>query len=278
MIKFSANITLYGKPNVGKSSLTNALGKKNLSAVTSKPQTTIKALKSVIYHDAHQLIFTDTPGIQKRRAPIGHRSANRIAQRGIYDSDINLMIIDASHWAAEDDRIIELAQENTINILVLNKCDLIDEKTQEALIEKATALPQFAHIIPTSVKKNINIKTLFQLLIALTPRQAWIEFNQVSEEEAQKKDIEDCLRAAMLQSLDREIPYLTEIKIRSIKLEKSTLHVHVDLVTDRESRKKMLIGKQGDMIKRIGKNARLALEARWENKVFLKTYVLVSGS
>ena len=110
--------------------------------------------------------------------------------------------------------------------------------------------------------------------------QANIEtcFPNLSKTEQQKKDIEDGIRGAMLTHLSKEIPYMTKINIREIKQVKHILHIHVDIVTDRASRKKLLIGKNGDMIKKIGQTARLSLETRWQTPVFLKTFILVDSS
>tara|TARA_Y200000002_G_scaffold189472_1_gene156367 strand:- start:16070 stop:16906 length:837 start_codon:yes stop_codon:yes gene_type:complete len=278
MNKHSGTITLFGKPNVGKSSITNALAERNICSVNAKPQTTIQSLKAVIYWENHQLIFVDTPGIQSRQSPYHHRSANRIASRGLYDSDINLMVIAANNWTAEDDHIIQSAHRANKQIMLINKCDLIETKEQEDLIAKAREMTQFDFIVPISAKIKQTMVPLKHLLLSMCPKRPWLDIDELSKTEQQKKDIEDGIRGAMLTHLSKEIPYMTKINIREIKQVKHILHIHVDIVTDRASRKKLLIGKNGDMIKKIGQTARLSLETRWQTPVFLKTFILVDSS
>lgn len=279
MIEFSGIITIFGKPNVGKSSLVNALSKQQLSAVNAKAQTTIKALKAHVYFDNYQLIFIDTPGIQSKKSPFSHRSANRIASLELHDSDINLMVIDATHWQQEDDTIIQnIPVANKKQILVLNKCDLINDTQKQTLINKATHLKQFDFIIPLSAKKNINLETLKSLLKTLCPKRPWVKLTEIGTHEQFEKDIEDCMRGAMLKLMNQELPYLTKIHVKSIQTIKDRQHVDVEIITDRDSRKKMLIGKNGDMIKNIGIQSRLSLESRWKKSVHLKTHVLVQNT
>jgi GTP-binding protein Era len=279
MIEFSGIITIFGKPNVGKSSLLNALSKQQLSAVNAKAQTTIKALKAHVYFDNYQLIFIDTPGIQSKKSPFSHRSANRIASRELHESHINMMVIDANQWQHEDNNIIEnIPSSKKKQILVLNKCDLIDEAEQQALIEKAQKLAQFDFIVPISAKKNTNLETLKSLLKTFCPKQPWIKLTELGTQEQYEKDIEDCMRGAMLKLMSQELPYLTKIHVKSIQTINNRQHVDVEIITDRDSRKKMLIGKNGDMIKNIGKHSRLSLESRWKKPVYLKTHVLVQST
>ncbi|MDA9832362.1 GTPase Era [Gammaproteobacteria bacterium] len=279
MIEFSGIITIFGKPNVGKSSLLNALSKQQLSAVNAKAQTTIKALKAHVYFDNYQLIFIDTPGIQSKKSPFSHRSANRIASRELHDSHINMMVIDANQWRHEDNAIIKnMPPTQKKQILVLNKCDLIDDNQQQLLIEQATQLKQFDFIVPISAKKNINLETLKSLLKTFCPKQAWLQLTELGTQEQSEKDIEDCMRSAMLKLMSRELPYITKIHVKSIQTINEREHVDVEIITDRDSRKKMLIGKNGDMIKNIGKHSRLSLESRWKKPVYLKTHVLVQNA
>lgn len=276
MKEHQAIITLFGKPNVGKSSLVNALTKQKFCAVTPKPQTTIKALRAVVTLDNFQLIFMDTPGIQKRSAPIAHRAMNRIASREVMEADIQLMVIDVNNWQSDDDLIIDDIQDDNIpKILVLNKIDLCNDEKLQATIKRAQSGP-FKWIIPISSKTNENIPVLLYQIKALCPEKPWTDFENFSLEDQQKVEIEDCIREQLLRLTNQEIPYLTKILVTELKETEERFHVHVDLIVDRQSRKKLLIGTGGAMIKRIGTESRLSIQDRWQKSVFLKTNVVVT--
>ena len=180
------------------------------------------------------------------------------------EADIQLMVIDVNNWQSDDDLIIDDIQDDNIpKILVLNKIDLCNDEKLQATIKRAQSGP-FKWIIPISSKRTKTSLFCFTKL-KFCPEKPWTDFENFSLEDQQKVEIEDCIREQLLRLTNQEIPYLTKILVTELKETEERFHIHVDLIVDRQSRKKLLIGTGGAMIKRIGTESRLSIQEDGKN-------------
>ena len=275
----SGFIALAGRPNVGKSTLINALLEQHIAAVSSKPQTTQQQLLAILTIPQAQLIFVDTPGIHKPIHKLGN-FMNSVAQEAIRDADHSLILFDISEPPHDEDfnvveNVLRLAPNNAATI-ALNKCDLlesngIDERSQEynELLPGCTA-------IPISSTQPINLDRLLQTLIMALPEgPQFYPPDQITT--TYERDIAvDMIRAACLQLLRDEVPYSIAVRIDTFtERTEHGAYIEATLFVERESQKGIVIGKKGQMLKAIGSRAREGIEAATGRKIYLKLRVKV---
>ena len=276
--KYCGYVSIIGKPNVGKSSIINAILKKKVSITSRKSQTTRNNILGIKTTDNKQAIFIDTPGLHIKSQKTMNKILNKSAQSIIEDSDIVLFVVQRLSLTEEDHAILsKLKETNPFSICVINKIDQISDKQRLLpFIEKISDEYNFASIIPISAKTNQNLQDLINKIEEHLPENDHIyddAFNLTNNED--KFMISELIREKIIRNLGEELPHDTFVEIEEIKSKNKIIHVNAVIYVNRKSQKQIVIGSNGDLLKKIGKEARLDIEDYLKNKVFLKTWVKV---
>lgn len=272
----SGFVSIVGRPNVGKSTLLNAIIGKKIAITSNTAQTTRNMIQGVYHGRDMQIIFVDTPGIHKPHNKLG-RVLNKQAYYNLTDVDVILFLVDVTEKLGNGDKfILEKLKENDVPvILVLNKMDKITYPELLPKIEEYKDLYPFREIIPVSAykKKNLDdlIETVSQYLRDDVTYYDEDTFTNVSE----KFSVAELIREKVLYHTKEEVPHSVTCITEEISEDKSSIRVIASLIVDRENLKKILIGKNGAMIKKIGMEARHDIEKLLEKKVYLDLRVRV---
>ncbi|MFN8402654.1 MAG: GTPase Era [Anaerolineales bacterium] len=258
-------IAIIGRPNVGKSTLVNALLKQKIAAVSPKPQTTRKRQLGILTGEKYQLVFVDTPGIHKARHKLGE-FLNREAEESLEGMDVILWLVDGSVKPTEEDSQIGLLlgklPRRTPVVLAANKLDLFPADEGSRYVEAYQAsLKREARVISISAAQNQNLKELIELLVSLSPFRA-PEFDEEQVTDLYERDIAaDLIREACLHKLREEVPHGVGVRIDDFKeRENGMLYIGATIFVERESQKGIVIGEGGQMMKAIGSAARKEIE------------------
>ncbi len=275
----SGFVTVIGRTNVGKSSIINTLVGEKISAITNKPQTTRKNIKGIINRENSQIIIIDTPGIHKPKSKLGNVMVES-AISSIPDVDVVLYVIEADAQRIDEDTIEKIKQAGKPTILVINKIDLIDSIKLAQIIDKYKDLYDFKAIIPVSVKqkKNIN-EILIEIEKNLKEGPAYYDIEEYTNQSLREL-VEEVIREKALKLLQDEVPHgilveTNKMKTKKTKNDEKIFDIDATIFCLRESHKGIIIGKQGQMLKKIGSFAREDLEKMLDTKVNLKLWVKV---
>lgn len=274
----SGFVTLVGKPNVGKSTLLNAWLGYKVAAVSSKPQTTRNRLLGILTRPDAQVIFIDTPGIHLPRTRLGEYMV-ATARRAVPDADVVLFMVDVSKPPTRaDQEVARLTREvpDTAIILVLNKVDLVSPEGAETHRAAYEALGTFTASVPISALSGHNRDELLEETIALLPPgPRYYPADQITDQQ-ERFVAAELIRERALELLQQEVPHALAVVVQDFKeRENGVVYIAATLYTERESQKGIVIGRDGAMLKRIGREARLALEQFLETKVYLELWVKV---
>jgi GTPase len=269
-------VALAGPPNVGKSTLMNALVGKKLSIVTPKPSTTRHRVLGILSGEDFQVVFLDTPGIIRPMYRL-HQSMVRAAEHAVADADVVLFIADASDPRlanAELERIAARLGQNAALFLVLNKIDLIAQEEALPLVERYGALHAFDEIIPVSALKQFNLDRLVKLIMARIPESPpYYPKDQLSEH-PERFFVAEIVREKVFEQFRAEIPYSTQVNVVTYEeREDGKDFIDAEIVVERETQKAILIGKGGAGLKRLGSSARKDIEAFLGREVYLQLHV-----
>jgi GTP-binding protein Era len=276
----SGYIAIIGRPNVGKSTLMNALLRQKIAAVSPKPQTTRKRQLGILTADSYQLVFVDTPGIHNPRHKLG-QFLNQEAQESLEGVDVILWLVDVSAKPTEDDKQISSLLNSTPRrmplVLAANKIDLVPDEALEARIEafKETVKKE-AQVVRISASENQNLDQLIELLVSLSPFRA-PEFEEEQLTDSWERDIAaDLIREACLLNLRDEVPHGVGVRVDEFaERENGMLYIAATVFVERNSQKGILIGEGGKMMKTIGSQARKEIEEMGGRPVFLDLRVKV---
>jgi len=277
----SGFVNIIGRPNVGKSTLMNALVGERMSIITNKPQTTRHRILGILSGDDFQIVFSDTPGIIDDPSYQMQQAMNRYVRTTFEDSDIMLFVTDVEEKYADDDPIIQRLQNVEVPLfLVLNKIDKITENELIPLIQLWNERVQFSETIPISALKRTNTEKLSQLIQDNLPEgPAYYPKDQLTDR-PERFFISEIIREKILQIYHQEIPYSTEVVIESFK-ETTTkageplVRIAAEIYVARKTQKPILIGKGGSLIKKLGTESRKSIEKWLESKVFLELHVRI---
>ena len=271
-------VAVVGRPNVGKSTLVNALVGRKVSIVTSRAQTTRQRVIGVANAPGAQLLFVDTPGMHRRERHELNKRMNRSAQASLADADVVLVVVEAGRWTGEDDDVLARAQASGGTVmLVLNKIDRIQPRAAMLpLLQEAAARAEFAAVVPISAERGENLERLRELLEQAVPEgPALFPPDQWSNRD-ERFHIAEILREKLMRRLREELPYGLAVEIeRLAESEQGRLEVGAVVWVEREAHKAIVIGKGGEMLKAAGQAARLELKARFDRPVHLEIWVKV---
>lgn len=272
----SGIVSLVGRPNVGKSTLMNHLLKRHLAITSNKPQTTRNAIQGVYQDEEAQIVFVDTPGIHKPTHKLG-TYLNKEAYYHMEDVDLILFLVDASLKLGPGDQYIieSLKQSHVPVFLVLNKIDKLKKEQIMEKIKEYMDLYPFQEIIPISALKEDNLKNLLKVMKSYLKEGAcYYEEGDITNQ-SPRFLLSELIREKVFRLTEEEIPHSVACTIESIETKKNSVTIYADIITDRESIKKIIVGANGQMIKKIGTYAREDMEEMLGKKVYLNLLVKV---
>ena len=277
-IKKSGIITICGRPNVGKSTLTNAFVGEKVAIVTNKPQTTRNRICAILNRGENQFVFMDTPGLHKARTRLGDYMVN-VVKESVADVDAVLMLVEPipNIGGPEQELIDRIKHLSCPAVLVINKVDTLEQK--EALLEVISVYQQaceFAAIVPISARNNEGIEELLALLEGYLPEGPQLFPDDMVTDQPERQVMAEILREKMLLCLDKEIPHGTAVEItRFVERGDEVIECDATIYCEKSSHKGIIIGKSGAMLKKVSTMARKDMERFMGTKVFLQTWVKV---
>lgn len=270
----SGFVSLIGRPNVGKSTLLNSIVGKKVAITSNKPQTTRNIIEGIYNDDETQIVFVDTPGIHKPKYKLG-KYLNKQAYYSIDDVDVIVFLVDASETLGKGDLYVidKLKETNKPVILVINKIDKIKKEDILIKIDQYKDLYPFKEIVPLSALKKDNIKTLLNVLTKYLPDNIKYFDDDTYTNKRLEFIIAEIVREKIFNLTEEEVPHSITCVVEQIKHEKNNYTINVAIIVDRDSLKKIVIGKQGSKIKEIGIQSRIELEELLGKKVYLDLFV-----
>lgn len=268
-------VNIIGNPNVGKSTLMNALVGEKLSIITSKAQTTRHRIMGIVNGIDFQIIYSDTPGIIKPHYKL-HESMMKFIKTALIDADIILLVTEVND-KIKDIEILKKIEKLNIPILVLiNKIDLSDQQTIEEQIKLWKSRLKKAEVIPISALEKFNIKKVFDKIIEKLPENPPFFPKDELTDKSQRFFVSEIIREKILLNYSKEIPYSIEVVVDEFKEEKNLIRIKAFIYVARDSQKAIIIGHKGNAIKKVGTEARIDIEDFIEKKVYLELSVKVN--
>ncbi|MDH3698579.1 MAG: GTPase Era [Flavobacteriaceae bacterium] len=269
-------VNIVGNPNVGKSTLMNALVGEKLSIITSKAQTTRHRILGIINGDDFQLVLSDTPGIIKPAYKL-QESMMDFVKNAFEDADILLYMIEIGEKTLKDEALFKKIQESKVPVLLLiNKIDLSDQaQLEDQVMYWSEQLPK-AEIFPISALQNFNVTEVLNRIISLLPESPPFFPKDQLTDKPERFFVNEAIREKILKHYKKEIPYSVEIVTEEFFEEEKIIRIRSIILVERETQKGILIGHKGSALKRVGVEARKDLEAFFEKQVFLELVVKVA--
>ena len=268
--------TLIGRPNVGKSTLMNHLIGQKIAITSNKPQTTRNRILAIYSTDEEQIIFTDTPGIHKPHNKLGEYMVN-VANESMGDTDVLIFVVDASRRIQDMEREIakNISKTGLPCILVLNKVDLMRKEELLPIIADYSSMHEFESIVPISAKNNDGVEILIHdIEDYLEEGPEFYDADMVTDQ-PEKQIAAEIIREKMLWLLDKEVPHGIAIEITKMQEKAKITNIYATIFCEKNSHKGIVIGKNGEMLKRIGSLARADIEKMLDKKVYLELWVKV---
>ena len=276
-IKKSGMISIVGRPNVGKSTLTNALVGEKIAIVSNKPQTTRNRICAVVNRNDCQYVFLDTPGLHKARTKLGDYMVN-VVRQSVADVDAVLLLVEPiPHIGGPEAELIgRIKQLGVPNLLVINKIDTVEKEQLLAVMQTYGQAHDFNAILPISAKAGEGVEELLDLLAAFLPEGPQLFPEDMVTDQPERQVCAEILREKLLLCLDKEIPHGTAVEItRFSERDNEIIDLDATIYCEKASHKGIIIGKGGAMLKKISTLARTDIEAFMGTKVFLQTWVKV---
>ena len=271
-------VSIIGKPNVGKSTLMNVLVGERMSIITSKAQTTRHRIMGILNGEFEgkpfQLVYSDTPGVVKPAYKL-HDSMMTFVKGSLEDADVVLFVTEIGEKAAEHEVLPLLRRTDAPVILVLNKIDLSNEEEVNKKIAEWQEAIQPAAIVPISAMLNANIATLFNETVGRLPFHPPYFAEDELTDKPERFFASEIIREKIFLNYRQEIPYSSEVVISEFKEKEDIIVIRAEILVERKSQKGIIIGEKGEMLKRVGTQARHDLEAFFGKKVFLEQHVKV---
>lgn len=268
--------TLIGRPNVGKSTLMNALIGQKIAITSNRPQTTRNRIQTVYTSEDGQIVFLDTPGIHKAKSKLGNYMVG-VAERTLSEVDVILWLVEPTDYigAGEQHIIEQLKKANTPVILVINKIDTVKKELMLTFIDAYRKQLDFAEIVPVSALKKDGLDVLLGCIMKYLPYGEPFYDEDTVTDQPMRQIVAELIREKALKCLEEEVPHGIAVTIELMKFKKHIVDIEATIVCERDSHKGIIIGKQGSMLKKIGSMARPDIEELVECQVNLKLWVKV---
>jgi GTP-binding protein Era len=276
MIHRSGFVNILGNPNVGKSTIMNALVGEKLSIITSKAQTTRHRIMGIVNGEDFQIVYSDTPGILRPQYKLQETMMNFV-NSALSDADMILYVTDVMEHTADEGEYIDKIKESGIPVIIaINKVDLANQTDLEKVVEQwHVAFPE-SPVIPVSGLKKFNLDSLLNAILVKLPESLpYFPKDQLTDK-YERFFASEIIREKILVNYKKEIPYSVEIEIEEFKDEKNIIKIRALIHVTRDSQKGIIIGHKGSMLKRVGTEARHDMEDFFRKKVFLELYVKVT--
>ena len=273
----SGFISIIGRPNAGKSTLLNSLVKHKVAIVSPKVQTTRNKIQGIYSDDDCQIVFIDTPGIHKPNNKLGEQ-LNKMAYSSTRDVEGTILIVDASKDFLDGDKFVleEIKGLDTPVILVLNKIDLISKNKLIEVVDFWSKQHEFTAIVPVSALNSENLENLLKVIKQILPFGPMYYSKESVSAYPERFIVSELIREKILYLTEEEIPHSVAVVVESMKRKKGDLyHIHATIVVDKDSKKGIIIGKQGQMLKKIGIASRKDIEELLGIRVMLELFVKV---
>lgn len=273
----TAMITIAGRPNVGKSTLTNYLVGEKIAIVSNKPQTTRNRICGIVTKEEIQYVFVDTPGFHRSRTKLGDYMVN-VAQESIADVDLTILVVEpiASIGPQEEGLIAKIQSSHCPAVLAINKIDTVEKETLLSVIAVYSQAAHFDAIIPISAKTGDGVEELLDTCAKYAQEGPFLFPEDMTTDQPERQVMAEIIREKLLWNLDREIPHGTAVEISKFsERDSGIIDIDATIYCEKNSHKGIIIGKNGEMLKKISSMARADCERFMGTKVFLTTWVKV---
>jgi GTP-binding protein Era len=270
-------VAVIGRPNVGKSTFINAVMGRKVSIVTAKPQTTRHRILAVLTEAKQQIIFVDTPGLHRKSAKAMNRLMNRTAANALADADLVLFVSDATHWTSEDDDVVKRLKSCKAPVIaLLNKIDKVHprEKLLDGLALMSARL-DFAEIVPISALKDDNLEHLMTMIPAFLPESPPLFPEDMQTDRSDEFHVAEIIREKLTLMLHQEMPYGLTVQVERMVKEEKGIAINAVIWVERDSQKGIAVGKNGGVLKKVGRSARLEIAELLGQPVHLELWVKV---
>ena len=272
----SGFVNIIGNPNVGKSTIMNALVGERLSIITSKMQTTRHRIKGIVNGEDFQIVYSDTPGILKPNYKL-QETMMRFVDTALIDADIILYVTDVVEDPAKNSDYIEKIKKSNVPVIVLrNKIDLSNQEAVIKLYEYWTNIFPGSTIFSISATEKFNLKPVFDRIVELLPENPPFFPKDELTDRSERFFMQEIIREKILLNYQKEIPYSTEVEVEEFKEENDLIRIRAIIFVERDSQKGIIIGKAGAMLKKVGTMARQEAEEFFNKKIFLELYVKIA--
>ena len=279
----SGYVALIGEPNVGKSTLLNSLIQQKISIVTDKPQTTRHKILGILSTKQYQIIFLDTPGIIKPKYLL-QEAMMRFASSAVEDADVVLLLVDAQkvkekNYEKNNEAVEKIKSANKTTFLVVNKIDLLKKEEVLPMLVELQVLFPFDEIIPLSAITGFNTSELVSTIAKYLPEHPPYYDTEIVSDAQERFFVGEIIREKIFEQFKKEVPYSTTVDIVKFTEREANKHfISADIIVERDSQKGILIGKQGQTLKRLGSTARKSIEEFIGHEVFLELHVKVRSN
>ena len=269
-------VNIIGNPNVGKSTLMNALVGEKISIITSKSQTTRHRILGIVNGDDFQILYSDTPGVIEPHYKLQQQMLN-YSESALRDADILLYVTDVYEKEDKNQAFLDkVLSHKAKTIIVINKIDMSDQDKVEMYVERWAKLAPNATVVVTSALHKFNVEKVFYTILDNLPESPAYFPKDSLTDKTERFFVEEIIREKILKHYKKEVPYSTQAVVEEFKDEEKILRIRVNIFVERESQKPIIIGNKGAGIKRIGTEAREDIEEFFGKKVFLDLFVKVS--
>jgi GTP-binding protein Era len=273
-------VAVIGRPNVGKSTFINTVMGRKVSIVTAKPQTTRHRILAVLTQAKQQIIFVDTPGLHRKSGKAMNRMMNRTAANALADADLVLFVSDATRWTSEDDDVVQRLKSCKVPVIaLLNKIDKVHprEKLLDGLALMSARM-DFTEIVPISAMKNDNLEHLMEMIPAFLPESPPLFPEDMKTDRSDEFHIAEIIREKLTLMLHQEMPYGLTVQVERMVKEKKGVAINAIIWVERDSQKGIAVGKNGSVLKKVGRAARLEISELLGQPVHLELWVKVKSN
>jgi GTPase len=269
-------VNIVGNPNVGKSTIMNALVGEKLSIITEKMQTTRHRIKGIVNGEDFQIVYSDTPGILKPGYKL-QETMMKFVDSALIDADVILFVTDVVEKPGKNPDYIDRIRKSNVPVIVLiNKIDLSNQEAVTRLFDYWSEVFPGANVYPVSAKEKFNIEPVFDRILELLPEGLPFFDKEALTDRNERFFMQEIIREKILLNYQKEVPYSAEVEVEEFKIKGGLIEVRAVIYVTRDSQKGIIIGKAGKMLKKVGTEARKDAEEFFGKKIFLELYVKVA--